>query len=85
MYPENEPGTFDFFEDSVYLFDAVWAVTLALHNASEVMTNQTLMDFDYNNEFISRTIYNETLDISFFGLTVSQNFSLRHVCINNMT
>ena len=72
MYPENEPGTSELFEDSVYVFDAVWAVALALRSTSEVMTNQTLMDFDYNNEFISRTIYNETLDTSFFGLSVSQ-------------
>lgn len=74
MYPENEPGTSDLFEDSVYVFDAVWAAALALHNASEVMTNQTLMDFDYNNEFISRTIYNETLDASFFGLSGQVSF-----------
>lgn len=72
MYPGFDPGTSDLFNDSVYVFDAVWTAALALHNASLAMTNQTLKDFDYNNGFISETIYNETLKTDFFGLSVSQ-------------
>ena len=81
MYPGFEPGTSDLFEDSVYVFDAVWTAALALHNASLAMTNQTLEDFDYNNAFISETIYNETLETDFFGLSVSQILSVQYLLV----
>ena len=81
MYPGFEPGTSDLFEDSVYVFDAVWTAALALHNASLAMTNQTLKDFDYNNAYISETIYNETLKTDFFGLSVSQILSVQYLLV----
>ena len=62
------------FEDSVYVFDAVWTAALALHNASKAMSNQTLKDFDYNNRYISEVIYNQTLKTDFFGLSVSHTY-----------
>ena len=71
MYPEIEPGTSDLFDDSVYVFDAVWTAALALHNTSKAMSNQTLMNFDYNNGFIANVIYDQTLKTDFFGLSVS--------------
>jgi len=64
--------TTDVFEDSVYMFDAVWAAALALHNASKVLEdNSTLMNFDYNSQNTSRAIYEAAFDTSFFGLSVS--------------
>jgi len=60
------------FDDSVYVFDAVWTAALALHNASKAMSTQTLRDFDYNNGYISEVIYNQTLKTDFFGLSVSR-------------
>lgn len=71
QYSEIGPGVSDLFEDSVYMFDAVWTAALALHNASKAMNNQSLMDFDYNNEFVSEAIYQESLKTDFFGLSVS--------------
>ena len=84
MYPGFEPGTSDLFEDSVYVFDAVWTAALALHSASLAMTNQTLEDFDYNNAFISETIYNETLETDFFGLSVSQILSVQYLLVTSL-
>ena len=56
-------------EDSAYMFDAVWAAALALNNTDVDLTN-----FTYNgpgDNITSQSIYNETLKLNFFGLTVS--------------
>jgi len=53
-------------EDSAYMFDAVWAAALALNNTDVDLTN-----FTHNGPGTSQSIYNETLKLNFFGLTVS--------------
>ena len=56
-------------EDSAFMFDAAWAVALALNN-----TNADLVNFTYDSEDsanISQTIYQRMLNLEFFGLTVS--------------
>ena len=56
-------------EDSAYMFDAVWAVALALNN-----TDADLLNFTYDGENainISQSIYQELINVEFFGLTVS--------------
>ena len=56
-------------EDSAYMFDAVWAVALALNN-----TNADLLNFTYDGDSsanISQIIYQNLVNINFFGLTVS--------------
>jgi len=82
-YQNEYPGSSDLFDDSVYMFDAVWTAALALHNASLAMNSQTLKDFNYNNMYISETIYNQTLKTDFFGLSVSCICSY-NVSTNNM-
>ena len=60
-------------EDSAFMFDAVWAVALALNN-----TNADLVNFTYDSEDsanISQTIYQSMLNLEFFGLTVSNILS----------
>ena len=54
------------------MFDAVWAAALALHNtAKKLPMGQSLLDFDYSNIVLSEIIYEEALNVNFFGLTVS--------------
>jgi len=56
-------------EDGAYMFDTVWAAILALN--STAAKGNTLTTFDYSNKILSEIIYNETLKVNFFGLTVS--------------
>jgi len=59
-------------EDSAYIFDAVWTAALALNNtASKLPNGVTLKNFTYENRNMSQLIYEETLKVNFFGLTVS--------------
>ena len=61
-------------EDSAYIFDAIWAAALALNKTKSILDkkNLTFMNFSYENgEEIAEYIYNETLNVNFFGLTVS--------------
>lgn len=51
------------------MFDTVWAAVLALNNTAA--KGYSLTDFNYLNKNLSRIIYNETLKVKFFGLTVS--------------
>ena len=54
------------------MFDTVWAAALALHRtAVKLPSGQSLLDFNYSNTKISEMIYEEALNVSFFGLTVS--------------
>ena len=51
------------------MFDAVWAIALALNN-----TNADLLNFTYDGDSsanISQIIYQNLVNINFFGLTVS--------------
>ena len=64
-------------DDGAYMFDTVWAAALALNNtAAKLPSGQSLLDFDYSNANLSQLIYQEVLNVSFFGLTVSVWFLL---------
>jgi len=52
------------------MFDAVWAAALAINNTNSI----SLVNFMYNNKNaanISQYIYQEMVDLKFFGLSVS--------------
>ena len=69
-YPKLGRNASTQLEDSAYMFDAVWAVALALNN-----TNDDLLKFTYYSESsinISQSIYQELVNVNFFGLTVSK-------------
>ena len=61
-------------EDSAYMYDAIWAAALALNSTKSILDerNLTFMDFTYENgDEIAGYIYQEALNVKFFGLTVS--------------
>lgn len=54
------------------MFDTVWTAALALNRTvAKLPSGQSLMDFNYSTVNISEMIYQEALDVNFFGLTVS--------------
>ena len=56
------------------MFDAIWTAAMALNKTESRLNkkNLTLKNFTYEDEHnISGIIYEETLKIEFFGLTVS--------------
>lgn len=60
--------------DSAYMFDAIWTAALALNRTKSRLEklNLSLADFDYDDEHgISNMIYEEAVNVKFFGLTVS--------------
>ena len=60
------------------MFDAMWTAALALNRtAARLMgKNLTLMDFSYDDKYnISGMIYEEALQVEFFGLTVSCDYT----------
>ena len=62
--------------DSAYMFDAMWTAALALNRTATRLKerNLSLMDFSYDDEYnISSIIYEESLKVEFFGLTVSHD------------
>ena len=64
------------------MFDAIWTAALALNRTENRLRekNLALTDFDYDDEHnISGMIYEEAINVNFFGLTVSHS----HNCINN--
>ena len=65
--------------DSAYMFDAIWAATLALNRTKSRLDKKNLnfMDFNYENDThnISGMIYEEALNVNFFGLTVSEHIN----------
>ena len=62
--------------DSAHMFDTLWTAALAL-NRTETRLNErnlTLKDFTYDDiHNISGMIYEEALQVNFFGLTVSRS------------
>ncbi|XP_065899508.1 gamma-aminobutyric acid type B receptor subunit 2-like isoform X2 [Dysidea avara] len=60
-------------QDSAFMFDAVWTAALAINRtASKLPSGVTLKNFTYNDEVsknISRILYEEALNVTFFGLT----------------
>jgi len=87
-FPELGRNTFSQLEDSAYMFDAVWVAALALNK-----TNEELLNFNYEGESsinISQSIYNNLVNVKFFGLTVSEIsaaglFVILLACIHNFT
>ena len=70
-------NTESFVNDSAYMFDALWTAALALNRTETRLNKQnlTLMNFTYDDEYnISNIIYEEALNVNFFGLTVSHNY-----------
>ena len=62
--------------DSAYMFDAMWTAALALNRTATRLKerNLSLMNFSYDDEYnISSVIYEESLNVEFFGLTVSHH------------
>ena len=51
------------------MFDTVWAAVLALNRTAA--KGHSLQHFNYSNENLSKIIYNEVLNLNFFGLSVS--------------
>ena len=60
--------------ESAYIFDAFWTAALALNRTQTRLSerNLTLLNFTYDDKYnISDIIYDEALNVTFFGLTVS--------------
>ena len=60
--------------ESAFIFDALWTAALALNRTQTRLSerNLTLLDFTYDDKYnISDIIYDEALNVTFFGLTVS--------------
>lgn len=54
------------------MFDTVWTAALALNStAAKLPSGQSLKNFNYSTVNISKMIYDEALEVKFFGLTVS--------------
>ena len=73
-------------DESAFMFDAVWTAALALNRTENRLRkeNLTLTDFDYDDVHnISGMIYEEAINVKFFGLTVSctHNYML-YTCIS---
>ena len=61
-------------DESAFVFDALWTAALALNKTETRLhkKNLTLTDFDYDDKHnISGMIYEEAVNLNFFGLTVS--------------
>ena len=60
--------------ESAFIFDALWTAALALNRTQTRLSelNLTLLDFTYDDKYnISDIIYDEALNVTFLGLTVS--------------
>ena len=67
--------------ESAYIFDAFWTAALALNRTQTRLSelNLTLLDFTYDDKYnISDILYDEALNVTLFGLTVSHRL-LVHV------
>ena len=65
--------------ESSTIFDALWTAALALNRTQTRLNerNLTLLDFTYDDKYnISDIIYDEALNVTFFGLTVSHRLIL---------
>ena len=69
-------------DEGAFMFDAIWTAALALNRTETRLRKKhlTLTNFTYDDVHnISGMIYEEALDVKFFGLTVS--YSDSHNCI----
>ena len=65
-------------DESAFMFDAMWTAALALNRTATRLNedNLNLTDFNYDDEHdISSIIYEEALQVKFFGLTVSHYYT----------
>ena len=73
-------------DESAFMFDAVWTAALALNRTENRLRkeNLTLTDFDYDDVHnISGMIYEEAINVKFFGLTVSCTHNcMLYTCIS---
>ena len=75
----NNPQCQDQLQDSKFSYDAVWVAALALHKTNEELKtlqhvsldNFTLDNTDMLSGKIASKIYNNALNASFYGATVS--------------
>ena len=63
---------------AVYVYDAIWAAALALHNASQLLKNGiikgqslSLEDFNYSRYDINQVILNSARSLKYQGVSVS--------------
>ena len=80
MLDKKDNMTEPYINDSAYVFDAMWTAALALNRTETKLKerNLSLKNFSYDDEHnISEMIYEEALQVEFFGLTVSL---LKYVC-----
>ena len=80
MLDKKDNMTEPYVNDSAYVFDAMWTAALALNRTETKLNkhNLSLKNFSYDDEHnISEMIYEEALQVEFFGLTVSL---LKYVC-----
>ena len=71
--------------DSAFMFDAAWTAALAINRTASRLSSSgiALENFTYDGQHsrnISRTLYEEALKVSFFGLTVSEAISIYSYC-----
>ena len=69
--------------ESAYIFDAFWTAALALNRTHTrlIERNLTFLNFTYDDKYnISDIIYEEALNVNFFGLTVSHRLII-HVYV----
>ena len=67
-------STNPYLNDSAFMFDAMWTAALALNKTEARLKkmNLSLKNFSYDDPYnISDIIYEEALNVTFFGLTVS--------------
>ena len=63
---------------SIYVYDAIWAAALALHNASQLLKDGvikgqllSLEDFNYGRDDINQVILNSARSLKYQGVSVS--------------
>ena len=79
----NDPRCQDQLQDSKFSYDAVWLAALALHKTNEELKsleqhvsldNFTLDNTDNLSGKIASKLYNNALNASFYGATVSYHY-----------
>ena len=64
---------------AIYVYDAIWAAALALHNASHLLKDGiikgqplSLQDFNYSRDDINQVILNSARSLKYQGVSVSK-------------
>ena len=73
-FKEKRPKATPVLHDSAYVFDTMWTAALALNRTEARLKEMdlSLKNFSYDDPYnISDIIYEEALNVTFFGLTVS--------------